>query len=486
MVWVVLGAWFAVIFYSWWWWGTRRGPKNVPKGSLGWPFIGETLDFMSWGYTAKPEAFMEKRSSLYGKVFKTHVFGRATIVSTDAEVSKSVLQNDGRIFVPYYPKSLTMLMGDPSILLINGAPHRKLHALLSSFFKSPSLKAQVARDMEHHLHLSMPSWSQRCSPLRIQDQAKSMAFEILVRALMSVGSGKDMNFLRHEFREFIAGLMSLPFNLPGTRLRKSLQAKKRIMKLVRQIIEEKRKKRKQGLNPMDDVIDVLINDSQQDAQEEGNEIEMKDDLSMANTVIDMMIPGEDSVPVLITLALKFLTDNPTALQQMREENLKLKRLKAQAGEKLCWTDYMSLSFTQNVITETLRIGNIINAVMRKALKDVEIKGYLIPKGWCVLTSFRAVHLDEENFSNPYQFNPWRWKDKEAGGFTFTPFGGGYRLCPGIELSRLEAAVFLHHFVTSFSWVAEEDSIVNFPTVRMKCGLPLTLTPLPSYPSFPSQ
>nr|GEY74224.1 3-epi-6-deoxocathasterone 23-monooxygenase [Tanacetum cinerariifolium] len=26
------------------------------------------------------------------------------------------------------------------------------------------------------------------------------------------------------------------------------------------------------------------------------------------------------------------------------------------------------------------------------MKDGEIKGYLIPKGWCVLTHFRSVHL----------------------------------------------------------------------------------------------
>lgn len=47
--------------------------------------------------------------------------------------------------------------------------------------------------------------------------------------------------------------------------------------------------------------------------------------------------------------------------------------------------------------------------MRKAVRDVEIKGYLIPKGWCVFTYFRSVHLDQAHFDEPYKFNPWRWK-----------------------------------------------------------------------------
>lgn len=35
-------------------------------------------------------------------------------------------------------------------------------------------------------------------------------------------------------------------------------------------------------------------------------------------------------------------------------------------------------------------------------------GYLIPKGWCVLASFISVHMDEDIYENPYQFDPWRW------------------------------------------------------------------------------
>ncbi|KAJ6706405.1 CYTOCHROME P450 26 [Salix purpurea] len=153
--------------------------------------------------------------------------------------------------------------------------------------------------------------------------------------------------------------------------------------------------------------------------------------------------------------------------------MKLKRLKAQHGEPMCWSDYLSLPFTQTVITETLRMGNIIIGVMRKAVKDIEIKGYLIPKGWCAFAYFRSVHLDENNYEWPYQFNPWRWQEKDMiSNSIFTPFGGGQRLCPGLDLARLEASIFLHHFVTQFRWVAEEDTVVNFPTVRMKRRMPI--------------
>ncbi|KAL9368395.1 hypothetical protein Peur_039594 [Populus x canadensis] len=435
----------------------------LPLGTLGWPFIGETIDFVSCAYSDRPESFMDKRRRMYGKVFKSHIFGSPTIVSTDAEVSKFILQSDAKVFVPSYPKSLTELMGKSSILLINGSLQRRIHGLIGAFFKSPHLKAQITRDMQSYVQESMEKWRED-QPIFIQDETKNIAFQVLVKALISLDPGEEMELLKKQFQEFIAGLMSLPLNIPGSQLYRSLQAKKKMVKLVQKIIQCKREGRA-GIVSMapKDVAEVLLNDASE---------QLTDDL-IADNMIDMMIPGEDSVPVLMTLAVKYLSDCPAALQQLTKENMKLKSLKAQHGEPLCWTDYLSLPFTQTVITETLRMGNIIIGVMRKAMKDTEIKGYLIPKGWCAFAYFRSVHLDENNYEWPYEFNPWRWQDKDMSiNGSFTPFGGGQRLCPGLDLARLEASIFLHHFVTQFRWVAEEDTVVNFPTVRMKRRMPI--------------
>lgn len=140
-----------------------------------------------------------------------------------------------------------------------------------------------------------------------------------------------MEFLKKQFQEFIAGLMSLPINIPGSRLYRSLQAsssnylisilfnmysynlsfefyfqaKKKMVKLVKKTIQAR--KSTSGIsNIPKDVIDVLLSDRSE---------QLTDDL-IANNMIDMMIPGEDSVPVLMTLAVKYLSDCPAALQQL--------------------------------------------------------------------------------------------------------------------------------------------------------------------------
>lgn len=38
--------------------------SGIPRGSTGWPFIGETLDFIACGYSSTPVSFMDKRKAL--------------------------------------------------------------------------------------------------------------------------------------------------------------------------------------------------------------------------------------------------------------------------------------------------------------------------------------------------------------------------------------------------------------------------------------
>ncbi|PON99550.1 Cytochrome P450 [Trema orientale] len=476
---------------SFWLWYNKKETGNkherVPKGNLGWPLVGETIEFIACGYTSQPVSFMEKRRSLYGKVFKTHILGTPIIVSTDAEVNKMVLQNHGNTFVPAYPKSITELLGQHSILQINGSLHKRVHALIGAFLRTPHFKARITTYIENSVKLSLAPWN-NMQFVYVQDQARKITFEVLVKVLVSVGPGEDLNSLKINFEEFIKGLICLPIKLPGTRLYKSLKAKERLLEIVGRIVEERKtavgnsndnnaynihtQEKERGVG--NDVVDVLL----QESSDSDETRRLPFDFITGN-VIEMMIPGEETVPMAMTLAVKYLSDNPVVLDHLREENMELKKQKMiDSSGNYAWTDYMvSLPFTQNVISETLRMANIINGVWRKALKDVEIKGYLIPKDWCVLASFISVHMAEENYENPYQFDPWRWEKTQTttNSNSFTPFGGGQRLCPGLDLSRLELAIFLHHLVINYRWIAEKDEIVHFPTVKMKRKLPIRVT-----------
>ncbi|CAI8609071.1 unnamed protein product [Vicia faba] len=485
MGWIIgLCSFMSIFLVSWWFLCVKKKENKVmmknmkkkgkvPKGNKGWPLLGETLDFIACGYTSNPLSFMEKRKSLYGNVFKTSILGSGVIVSTDPEINKVILQNQGNIFIPAYPKSIRELMGENSILQMNGNMHRKLHSLLGGFLRSPQFKARITKDIQQSVEQCLATWTHH-QPVYVQDQVKKITFTILVKVLMSIDPGEDLSTLKREFEEFIKGLICLPIKFPGTRLYKSLKAKEKMMKIVQRIIEERNdnnnnnynKKKKMKDCVANDVVDILLEDNKSELRKK------------SENIIEMMIPGEETLPTAMTMAVKYLSDSPLALSKLVEENMELKRNK-NCSDDYAWSDYLSMQFTQNVINETLRMSNIVNAIWRKSIKDVDIKGYLIPKDWCVVASLTSVHLDGINYEKPFEFDPWRWEKIEGGtrNNCFTPFGGGQRLCPGIELSRLELSIFLHHLVTTYRWVAEKDEIIYFPTVKMKRKLPISVTPL---------
>ncbi|PQQ18372.1 cytochrome P450 87A3-like [Prunus yedoensis var. nudiflora] len=123
------------------------------------------------------------------------------------------------------------------------------------------------------------------------------------------------------------------------------------------------------------------------------------------------------------------------------------------NSSLTWDEYKSMNFTLQVINEILRLGNVAPGLLRRALKDIPVKGFTIPEGWTIMVVTSALQLSPNTFEDPLEFNPWRWKDLDSYAVSknFMPFGGGMRQCAGAEYSRVFLATFLHVLFTKYRW-----------------------------------
>lgn len=93
-------------------------------------------------------------------------------------------------------------------------------------------------------------------------------------------------------------------------------------------------------------------------------------------------------------------------------------------------------------------------------------------------SANSTHINPECFPNPKKFDPSRFEGSGPAPYTFVPFGGGPRMCPGKEYARLEILVFMHHLVKRFRWekvIPDEKIVVNPMPIPAK-GLPVRLYP----------
>lgn len=444
---------------------TARRRGRLPPGNLGLPFIGETLQLISAYKTENPEPFIDDRVSRYGSVFTTHLFGEPTVFSADPEANRLILQNEGRLFESSYPGSISNLLGRHSLLLMRGSLHKRMHSLTMSFANSAIIRDHLLLDIDRLVRLNMDSWTGR---VLLMEETKKITFQLTVKQLMSFDPCEWTENLMKEYMLVIEGFFTIPLPIFSTTYRRAIQARTKVAEALSLVVRDRRRETENG-ERKNDMLAALLDD-------EGGGGGFSDE-EIVDFMLALLVAGYETTSTIMTLAVKFLTETPLALAQLKEEHEEI-RVKRGEKEALQWEDYKAMSFTQCVVNETLRVANIISGVFRRAMTDVTIKeGYTIPKGWKVFASLRGVHMDHHHFKDARVFNPWRWLQNSPGTTStafFNPFGGGPRRCPGAELARVELSVFLHRLVTQFSWEAEQDKLVFFPTTRTQKRYPIAV------------
>ncbi|KAF5943839.1 hypothetical protein HYC85_017916 [Camellia sinensis] len=90
----------------------------------------------------------------------------------------------------------------------------------------------------------------------------------------------------------------------------------------------------------------------------------------------------------------------------------------------------------------------------------------------------STQKNSEFFFEPHKFDPSRFEGSGPVPYTYVPFGGGPRMCPGKEYARLEILVFMHNLVKRFKWekVIPGEKIVFDPMPNLEKGLPICLFP----------
>ncbi|GAB2258381.1 hypothetical protein Droror1_Dr00014541 [Drosera rotundifolia] len=441
----------------------RRRLRGLPPGNLGLPLIGETLQLISAYKTENPEPFIDERVSRYGPIFTTHVFGEATVFSSDNETNRFILQNEGKLFESSYPSSISNLLGRHSLLLMRGGLHKRMHSLTISFANSGIIRDRFLVDFDRIVIGNLEGWS---GQVLLMEEAKKITFALTMKQLMSFDPCNWTESLQKEFILVIEGFFSIPLPLFFTTYNRAIKAREKVVKALRLVVKERRKENERG-ERKNDMLGALL-------REEGSGGGFSDE-EIVDFLVALLVAGYETTSTIMTLAVKFLTDKPLALAQLKEEQKNIRTNRGQT-DALTWIDYKSMPFTQCVINETLRYANIIGGIFRRATSDVQVGGFTIPKGWKVFASFRAVHMNENHFKDARTFNPWRWQTDGGAKYpsqVFMPFGGGPRLCPGYELARVSISIFLHRLVTQFRWTpVGEDKLVFFPTTRTQKKYPI--------------
>ncbi|TKW35472.1 hypothetical protein SEVIR_2G374801v4 [Setaria viridis] len=145
-----------------------------------------------------------------------------------------------------------------------------------------------------------------------------------------------------------------------------------------------------------------------------------------------------------------------------------------------------MSYLEAVILEGLRKHPPGHFVLpHKAAEDVELGGYLIPKGATVNFMVAEMGSDGRELEKPMEFVPERFLEGGDGvgvdiagtkRIRMMPFGAGRRICAGLTVAMLHLEYFVASMVREFEWKEAPGDAVDFEKFQFTTVMKKPLRP----------
>ncbi|CAI0409756.1 unnamed protein product [Linum tenue] len=189
--------------------------------------------------------------------------------------------------------------------------------------------------------------------------------------------------------------------------------------------------------------------------------------------LDLFVAGTDTTSSTIERAMTELLRNSDKLAKVKE------LLNQTIGKciHLQESGVPRLPYLQAVVKETFRLHPAVPLLLpRKAGVDVEICGFIVPKGAKILVNVWAIGRDPMIWDNPNSFMPERFLgskvDAKGNNFELLPFGAGRRICPGMPLALRMLHMMLGYLVHWFEWKLPNEVMPEKINMEEKFGIAL--------------
>jgi cytochrome P450 len=269
----------------------------------------------------------------------------------------------------------------------------------------------------------------------IYDEARKITFDVAAEALVGLRTGPEVD----RFREIFFSLLTL--GAVAADESDYLTRMARLQADLRGLLLPKIQARRAA--PTDDVLGLLV----QARDERGRALD--DEQLIAHTNI-LLVAGHETSTSLSTWLLYLLAQHPDYLGRVLAEQDQL-AIGPDADPTL--EQIKRMKVLDNGLSEAERLFPPVSEGPRGVLEPFEFHGYRVPAGVYVLYSIAGAHMLPSSFVDPERFDPDRFaaprEEHKKTPYALVGFGGGPRICIGINFAQVEIKAMVSHIVRRY-------------------------------------
>ncbi len=399
--------------------------RQVTRGVLppGSPLPQAVQTFLIWKL---PFTYLERCRHRYGTRFTINKTSHPPLVFlSDPDDIKAMLTAPADVLHPGAGgATIKPIVGQGSFMLLDEEEHLNGRKIVLPAFHikmvrdHTELVAEVARR-------EVASWP-RDIPVALHPRLRALTLEVILRTIFG-SSGCLSDSCLHALRDRLLGMLSVTASgvLPEPLLRHG-PGRQIWTRFLRERAE------------VDELIYAFVEDR---AREDGGSGELFDKLVRANNsdgsamsprqirdnLMSIVLAGHETTTSELAWAFQLLAHNPRVLEKLIDE------IDADAGE-----EYLTAT-----IKEVLRHRPVfLFAIPRAVEQPTEIGGWTYRPPAQLLGCIYLLHHNPELYPKPHEFRPERFLEGSPSTYTWLPWGGGRRRCPGLHLATLEMKTVL--------------------------------------------
>lgn len=400
--------------------------------------------------------------SRYGRVHVFTMFGAKWIAANGPDAAEQILANRDGAFAngpgwspligPFFTRGL---------MLLDFAEHRHHRRIMQQAFTRPALKGYL-RELQpvvaqHVAELPLGS-VESGNPVLMYKHLKQMTLDVALEVFIGAKLPRpEADRINAAFISSIRASGSiLRHPVPGSRWWRGLRGRQVLERFLAGRIAAARGRE------TSDLLSVLCHAE----SEEGHRFTDQD---VINHLIFLLMAAHDTTTTTLANMIYNMAKVPRWQERARAQSLEL-------DSELAYEDLPRLTELELIFKESLRLCPPVPLQPRVAVRDTEVCGYFVPKGYLVFVPTNVNHRREEFWPSSAEFDPERFADR-VHHLAWMPFGMGAHKCIGLYFAQLEIKTVLHQLLRGYEWSVPAGyqmpiDVSTLPAPKDK--LPLTL------------